>query len=313
MPRLYREAPLTSIWEGSGNVMGLDVLRALSRCRARLRSSSRRSNRRAAPTRTWTRGMRAAEGAVLRHRHARDEGATRGRRDGPVPSGLAARAPLHTRRGRRLLRRRASATTGPRVRHAPRRRGLRASSPAAAPRPEAPRPPIGTRRTPSAARRSGRLPLTHERVPTSSSPASSASGSAWGSAGSSFCSSSSSPSRPTSTKCSAAPHDRLPGRRRLRAALLRLAHPARARSCARRAPQRPEGRSASTCGHRRDHPRQRTDERAAMEFRVAAAGPLVTCDHRPLRPRRQAAREQQRVLRRRVGKEGVHATPAIVG
>jgi putative acyl-CoA dehydrogenase len=31
MPRLYREAPLCSIWEGSGNVMALDVLRALAR------------------------------------------------------------------------------------------------------------------------------------------------------------------------------------------------------------------------------------------------------------------------------------------
>jgi len=31
MPRLYREAPLASIWEGSGNVMSLDVLRALGR------------------------------------------------------------------------------------------------------------------------------------------------------------------------------------------------------------------------------------------------------------------------------------------
>jgi len=31
MPRLYREAPLNSIWEGSGNVMCLDVLRALAR------------------------------------------------------------------------------------------------------------------------------------------------------------------------------------------------------------------------------------------------------------------------------------------
>lgn len=29
MPRLYREAPVNSIWEGSGNVMCLDVLRAL--------------------------------------------------------------------------------------------------------------------------------------------------------------------------------------------------------------------------------------------------------------------------------------------
>ena len=31
MPRLYREAPVNSIWEGSGNVIGLDVLRAVSR------------------------------------------------------------------------------------------------------------------------------------------------------------------------------------------------------------------------------------------------------------------------------------------
>jgi putative acyl-CoA dehydrogenase len=31
MPRLYREAPLQSIWEGSGNVAALDALRALSR------------------------------------------------------------------------------------------------------------------------------------------------------------------------------------------------------------------------------------------------------------------------------------------
>lgn len=31
MPRLYREAPLNSIWEGSGNVNALDVLRAMTR------------------------------------------------------------------------------------------------------------------------------------------------------------------------------------------------------------------------------------------------------------------------------------------
>lgn len=31
MPRLFRESPLNSIWEGSGNVIALDVLRALSR------------------------------------------------------------------------------------------------------------------------------------------------------------------------------------------------------------------------------------------------------------------------------------------
>jgi putative acyl-CoA dehydrogenase len=31
MPRLYREAPLNSVWEGSGNVNALDVLRALGK------------------------------------------------------------------------------------------------------------------------------------------------------------------------------------------------------------------------------------------------------------------------------------------
>ncbi|NUT91902.1 MAG: DNA alkylation response protein, partial [Saccharothrix sp.] len=31
MPRLYREAPLNSIWEGSGNVNALDVLRVLGK------------------------------------------------------------------------------------------------------------------------------------------------------------------------------------------------------------------------------------------------------------------------------------------
>ena len=31
LPRLYREAPLNAIWEGAGNVIALDVLRALDR------------------------------------------------------------------------------------------------------------------------------------------------------------------------------------------------------------------------------------------------------------------------------------------
>jgi len=31
LPRLYRQAPLNSIWEGSGNIQCLDVLRALSK------------------------------------------------------------------------------------------------------------------------------------------------------------------------------------------------------------------------------------------------------------------------------------------
>jgi putative acyl-CoA dehydrogenase len=31
LPRLYRDSPLNSIWEGSGNVAALDVLRAMSK------------------------------------------------------------------------------------------------------------------------------------------------------------------------------------------------------------------------------------------------------------------------------------------
>ncbi len=31
MPRLYREAPLNSIWEGAGNIQALDLLRVLAR------------------------------------------------------------------------------------------------------------------------------------------------------------------------------------------------------------------------------------------------------------------------------------------
>jgi len=31
MPRLYREAPVNSIWEGSGNVQCLDVMRAMAK------------------------------------------------------------------------------------------------------------------------------------------------------------------------------------------------------------------------------------------------------------------------------------------
>jgi putative acyl-CoA dehydrogenase len=38
MPRLYREAPVNSVWEGSGNVIALDVLRALERSPASARA-----------------------------------------------------------------------------------------------------------------------------------------------------------------------------------------------------------------------------------------------------------------------------------
>ena len=54
LPRLYREAPVNAIWEGSGNVMCLDVLRALAHdgeAAARRAGCAGGGNRRAAGTR----------------------------------------------------------------------------------------------------------------------------------------------------------------------------------------------------------------------------------------------------------------------
>ena len=66
MPRLLRDAPLNGIWEGSGNVIALDVLRALSRepdgpggVPGRVRAGPRRRTR--GSTRTSTRCRRAID------------------------------------------------------------------------------------------------------------------------------------------------------------------------------------------------------------------------------------------------------------
>ena len=56
--RLYREAPLNGIWEGSGNVICLDVLRAMQKTRRRAMrssaSSAPASSATAACRATWT-------------------------------------------------------------------------------------------------------------------------------------------------------------------------------------------------------------------------------------------------------------------
>ncbi len=106
MPRLYREAPLASIWEGSGNVMSLDVLRALhatpralevflaeveqasgadARLDARvaepeatLRATRRRSRRaRGASSKTWRSACRARCSCATRRRRSPTRSAPR--------------------------------------------------------------------------------------------------------------------------------------------------------------------------------------------------------------------------------------------
>ena len=86
MPRLYREAPLNSIWEGSGNVNALDVLRALAQAsprrsrrffaevdaRRRRRPAPRRVRRAACATSSPTsRASRCARGASSRSSRSR--------------------------------------------------------------------------------------------------------------------------------------------------------------------------------------------------------------------------------------------------
>ena len=94
MPRLYREAPLASIWEGSGNVMSLDVLRALTRSPRSLEvflaEVEQAAGADAAPGRAASRELKGqfADPATLET--PRPAGR---RKHGAVPAGLAARAP----------------------------------------------------------------------------------------------------------------------------------------------------------------------------------------------------------------------------
>ncbi len=133
MPRLYREAPLASIWEGSGNVMSLDVLRALTRSPRSLEVFLARGRAGERRGRAPGRARRAPEGPVRRSGHARAARPARGRRHGAVPAGLAAGAPRAAGGRRRVLRLAPGRRRRARVRHAAGGRRLRGHHRALAP------------------------------------------------------------------------------------------------------------------------------------------------------------------------------------
>ena len=140
MPRLYREAPLASIWEGSGNVMSLDVLRALTRSPRSLEVYLAEVEQAAGADARLDRARRGAEGPVLRPRDARDARPAGGRIDGALPAGLAARPPRRAGGRGRVLRLAAGRRRRPRVRHAAgraatSRRSSRARDPSSETRP----------------------------------------------------------------------------------------------------------------------------------------------------------------------------------
>jgi putative acyl-CoA dehydrogenase len=75
MPRLYREAPLNAIWEGSGNVIALDVLRTLRREPAALEAYAAEVGKAAGGNAELDRAMAALKDQAL---HTSSEAEARG-------------------------------------------------------------------------------------------------------------------------------------------------------------------------------------------------------------------------------------------
>jgi glutathione S-transferase len=122
MARIYREMPLNSIWEGAGNIMALDLLRALRKADAAAALAQELAPAKGAHPRStaWPPPADAGGGDGQRSRSA-PAGAGRG-------AGRAGRAAVPDRarrRVRRLLRLAPGRRLGPGLRHAVRRDRLR--------------------------------------------------------------------------------------------------------------------------------------------------------------------------------------------
>ena len=114
MPRLLRESPVNAIWEGSGNIQCLDVLRAIARRAQRVLRRGREveGNERAARPfrRRAARRTRRYERTGVPRPNAR-------RPDGAGDPGVAARATRAGRGRRRVLRVAAGRWRSPQLRH----------------------------------------------------------------------------------------------------------------------------------------------------------------------------------------------------
>ena len=126
MPRLYREAPLMGIWEGSGNVSALDTLRAMAtrpECVEVLFDELAQSAGQDPAAGRPRRAAAAATGRSRHHRVPRPQG-----RRGHLPgaAGVAAGAPRASRRRRGVPGHPARRPMGRRVRHHADRAGSRA-------------------------------------------------------------------------------------------------------------------------------------------------------------------------------------------
>ena len=135
LPLLYRESPLNSVWEGSGNVNALDVLRALSREPEALNAWIVEVGRARGEDPRLDRAIDGVLESLADTVRARGRRPPAGRPDGRLPPGRPAGA-VRARRGRRRV-----------LRH-PARHGVRrhARHPAARHRPRLDRPADHARR-----------------------------------------------------------------------------------------------------------------------------------------------------------------------
>ena len=138
MPRLYREAPLNSIWEGSGNVQALDVLRALAKEPASVEAFFAELDRARGADPRLDDAVIGLKAGLSDLAGRRGPGAPAGRADGAGAAGLAAGAARPGRGRRRVLRQPPRGRLGPRLRHPPARRPTPARS-SSARRPACPR------------------------------------------------------------------------------------------------------------------------------------------------------------------------------
>ena len=123
MPLLFRESPLNSIWEGSGNVNALDVLRALGREPEVLEAWLTEVGLAQGEDPRLDRAIEGVLAMLGRHHDPRGLGPPARRPDGGLPAGLAAGAVRSPDDRRRLLRHPARRRLQRHPRHAAGRHG----------------------------------------------------------------------------------------------------------------------------------------------------------------------------------------------
>ncbi len=123
MPRLFRESPLNSIWEGSGNVICLDVLRAIANEPGSIDALFDEIALAAGGDARLDRALEALREPVAPLGGRSNAGPAVGGAFGASSAGLAAGAILPCPRGRCFLRNAIGRRLGPGLRHAAPRRG----------------------------------------------------------------------------------------------------------------------------------------------------------------------------------------------